>query len=347
MTKEIQQLFVFVDESNRSEYEAFVERHERGHFLQSLHWAEFKGGGRGVMSISDDGKVRGAMLLLPQRAPMGLGRFLYSPRGPVCDNDVCVMRDLHEGAMEYAKEIGAYMLSLDPDVTDEEFAGSMEKVGFSRDVKCADTGILQPLSVFRINVGGMSDEELIMSFHSKARYSVRASLKSGAVCRISESAEDLKAFQALLVETAARDNFTPRPIEYFQRMFKILPEDMRKLFVVELEGQVIAGSVLIKYGDKTWHLYGASSGEHTKELPNFLMQWEMMRYTIAEGCKVYDMRGVAGERDKSAPLEGLMRFKKRFGGELITFIGRLDAVYDKKKKRRIDTLKKIKGLLGR
>ncbi len=340
-------MFVFVDESNKSKYEAFVESHARAHFLQSLHWAEFKGGGRGVMSVSDSGEVRGAMLLLPQRAPMGLGKFLYSPRGPVCDNDIEVMRDLHEGAQEYAQEIGAYMFSLDPDVTDEEFAESMGKVGFLRDVKCADTGILQPLSVFRINVGGMSDEELMMSFHSKARYSVRASLKSGAVCRISESAEDLKAFQALLVETAARDDFTPRPIEYFEKMFKVLPEDMRKLFVVELEGEIIAGSVLIKYGNKTWHLYGASSSEHTKELPNFLMQWEMMRYTISEGCEVYDMRGVAGERDKSAPLEGLMRFKKRFGGELITFIGRLDAVYDKKKKFKIDTLKKIKGLLGR
>jgi len=340
-------LYKFVDERNKGAYEAFVTAHPRGHFLQSLHWAEFKGGGRGIISVDDAGEIRGSMLVLPQRAPMGLGVFLYSPRGPVCGNDPEVMRDLAEGARAYAQELGAYMLSVDPDETDESFAENMAQAGFARDVNGADTGILQPLSVFRINIGGMTDEELIMSFHSKARYSVRASIKSGAVCRISESDADLAAFQKLLVETAARDDFTPRPIEYFTRMFKILPEDMRKLFVVELDGEIIAGSVLIKYGNKTWHLYGASDSVHTKELPNFLMQWEMMRWTIAEGCGIYDMRGVAGERDKSAPLEGLMRFKKRFGGELITFIGRLDAVYNPRKKKRIDTLKKIKGLLGR
>ena len=339
-------MWKFVDETNRDIYESFVENHPRSNFLQSMHWADFKGGGRGIISLDGEGNVRGAMLVLPQRAPMGMGTFLYSPRGPVCDADKDAIADLSEGARAYAEEIGAYMFSADPDTTDEAFASMMEDCGFKRDLKSADTGILQPLSVFRINIGGMSDEELIMSFHSKARYSVRASVKSGAICRIGDKS-DLPAFQKLLCETAKRDDFTPRSLAYFERMFDILPEDMRKLFVVEVDGEAIAGSVLIKYGNKTWHLYGASDSIHTKELPNFLMQWEMMRWTIAQGCEIYDMRGVAGEKDKTKPLEGLMRFKKRFGGELITFVGRLDAVYDPKKKSFIDTCAKIKRTLLR
>lgn len=339
-------MWKFVNDQNRDIYEAFVQNHPRSNFLQSMHWADFKGGGRGIMSLDGEGNVRGAMLVLPQRAPMGMGTFIYSPRGPVCDADEDVIKDLAEGARAYADEIGAYMLSADPDTCDEAFAELMVKHGFKRDIKSADTGILQPLSVFRINIGGMSDEELIMSFHSKARYSVRASIKSGAVCRIGDES-DLPAFQKLLTETAERDDFTPRPLAYFERMFKILPEDMRKLFVVEVDGAAIAGSVLIKYGNKTWHLYGASDSIHTKELPNFLMQWEMMRWTIAQGCEIYDMRGVAGERDKTKPLEGLMRFKKRFGGELITFVGRLDSVYNPKKKAFIDTCAKVKHAILR
>ncbi len=339
-------MWKFVDDQSRDIYEAFVQSHPRSNFLQSMHWADFKGGGRGILSLDEKGCIRGAMLVLPQRAPMGMGTFLYSPRGPVCDADEAAVKDLAEGARAYADEIGAYMLSADPDTCDEAFASLMEKYGFERDIKSADTGILQPLSVFRINIGGMSDEELIMSFHSKARYSVRASIKSGAVCRIGDES-DLPAFQKLLTETAARDDFTPRPLTYFERMFKILPEDMRKLFVVEVDGQAIAGSVLIKYGNKTWHLYGASDSVHTKELPNFLMQWEMMRWSIAQGCEIYDMRGVAGERDKTKPLEGLMRFKKRFGGELITFVGRLDSVYNPKKKAFIDVCAKVKHILLR
>ena len=105
---------------------------------------------------------------------------------------------------------------------------------------------------------------------------------------------------------------------------------------------MIAGSVLIRYGDKTWHLYGASGEAHKDKLPNFLMQWEMMRWSIANGCTMYDMRGVAGEQDKTKPLEGLMRFKKRFGGELISFVGRLDIVYHPVMRCMVDTARHVK-----
>ena len=74
------------------------------------------------------------------------------------------------------------------------------------------------------------------------------------------------------------------------------------------------------------------------------MQWEMIRYSITRGCRYYDMRGVAGEKDKTKPLEGLFRFKKRFGGELITFVGRLDIIYKPGKKKMLDLARKLKKI---
>ncbi|MEG2378099.1 MAG: peptidoglycan bridge formation glycyltransferase FemA/FemB family protein, partial [Clostridia bacterium] len=226
-----------------------------------------------------------------------------------------------------AKENNAYMLTIDPDIAeDSHFCRNLRLCGFKLGDNMRDNGLLQPLAVFRIDIAGKTDDDLLAMFHSKARYSVRASLKSGATCRIGVR-DDIPAFQKLLCETAKRDGFTPRGVEYFNNMFDALAPDYCKLFIVEYDGEMIAGSVLIRYGDKTWHLYGASSENHKDTLPNFLMQWEMMRWSIAEGCTMYDMRGVAGEQDKTRPLEGLMRFKKRFGGELLSFAGRLDIVY--------------------
>ncbi|MEG2858115.1 MAG: hypothetical protein RR994_05800, partial [Clostridia bacterium] len=63
-----------------------------------------------------------------------------------------------------------------------------------------DNGLLQPLAVFRIDIAGKTDDDLLAMFHSKARYSVRASLKSGATCRIGVR-YDIPAFQKLLCET--------------------------------------------------------------------------------------------------------------------------------------------------
>lgn len=341
-------MWKYVEPADTEAYEAFVGRHPKGHFLQSLKWAEFKGGNRAaVVSLDGDGSIRGAMSIFLQDAPLFGAKLLYSPRGPVCaPDDLEAMQELCAGAKALAEKQKGYALTIDPDITeqDAQFLRNLEACGFRRGDNGKDNAILQPLAVFRIDVGGKSEEELLASFHSKARYSVRSALKGNAVCRIG-GADELPAFQRLLVETAGRDGFTPRPLAYFERMFQVLPEEMCKLFVVELDGEIIAGSVLIRYGDKTWHLYGASDDAHNKALPNFLMQWAMMRWTINQGLHIYDMRGVAGEGDKTKPLEGLMRFKKRFGGELIPFVGRLDLVYRPAIKRAIDTARAAKRRL--
>ncbi len=335
----------YIDNDNFSIYEEYVRKHHRGHFLQSFHWARFKAERTSypLLSLDDDGKPRGAMLILVHEEPILKTCILYSPRGPIADNKYAV-RELICEAGKIAKKHNAYMLTVDPDITvSDDLFTHLTDAGFKVGAPKDEMGILQPLAVFRIDIKDKSDDELLAMFHSKARYSVRASLKTGAVCRIGTK-DELPAFQKLLVETAARDNFTARGIRYFENMFNTLPEDDCKLFVVEYEGEIIAGSVLIVHGDKAWHLYGASSDAYRDKLPNFLMQWEMIRYSISRGCRYYDMRGVAGEKDKTKPLEGLFRFKKRFGGELITFVGRLDIIYKPFIKKTLDTARRAKKI---
>ena len=84
---------------------------------------------------------------------------------------------------------------------------------------------------------------------------------------------------------------------------------------------VIAGTIAILYGDKVWYLYGASSNDNRKAMPNYLLQWEMIRWSIEAGCKIYDFRGVSGDISEDNPLYGLYRFKKRFGGDFVEFVG--------------------------
>ncbi len=335
----------YVSASDFDIYDEFLKNHENSHFMQSRQWAAFKSGQKNflLISLADDGGVRGVMSMFLQTVPKLGTKYLYCPRGPVCDrgNDVA-LNELLDAAAQIAAETGAYKLTLDPDITDNErvWLDCFKKRGAVIGENELDNGILQPFSVFRINVGEKTDDELIESFHSKARYSVRSSIKSGAVCRIGGK-EDIGTFCALLADTAKRDGFTARGEKYFEDMFAALSPDMVKLFIVEYEDRAIAGSVLVRCGKKTWHLYGGSSEEHKETLPNFLMQWEMMRWSIKNGCPLYDMRGVAGEGDKLTPLEGLMRFKKRFGGELLSFVGRIDIVYNKRVDKTVRLIKTL------
>ena len=61
-------------------------------------------------------------------------------------------------------------------------------------------------------------------------------------------------------------------------------------------------------------------------MPNYLLQWEMIKWAIENKCKIYDFRGVSGDIDENNPLYGLYRFKKGYGGKLTEFVGEFEMV---------------------
>ena len=347
-------MVIRVSENEFKRYDDFLEKHENGHFMQSLSWQTFKFNQKSyaLMCEDDDGEVTGVMLLFEEKVRRSNKKFLYAPRGPVCSReDTAALSELLAEAEKLAEEIGAYKLTLDPDITadDKVWLDYFDRKGAIIGENETENAILQPFAVYRIDVN-KTDDELMASYHSKARYSVRASIKSEATCRLGNR-DDIPEFCRLLADTAKRDGFASRGEKYFYDMYDLLGEDMVKIFMVECEGRAIAGSVVIACAGKSWHMYAGSSEEYKETMPNFLMQWEMMRWSRDNGYYLYDMRGIAGGADKLKPIEGLVRFKKRFGGELVSFVGRIDIVYDKKTDRKIKTLFALisfaRKLLGR
>ena len=120
-----------------------------------------------------------------------------------------------------------------------------------------------------------------------------------------------------MITTGIRDGFITRPLEYFEKMYDCLGEHM-KLLMAYYEDKPISGVIVIIYGNKTWYLYGASSNEHRNLMPNYLLQWEMIKIALQNKSDIYDLRGVPGIADNS---NGLYRFKKGFGAEYTEFIG--------------------------
>ena len=130
--------------------------------------------------------------------------------------------------------------------------------------------------------------------------------------------EDLKDFHKIMVTTGIRDGFITRPLEYFEKMYDCLGPEHMKILMAYYDGKPISGVIPIMYGNKTWYLYGASSNEHRNLMPNYLLQWEMIKIAISRKSDIYDLRGVPGIADDS---NGLYRFKKGFGAEYTEFIG--------------------------
>ena len=313
-----------------NDYETFISSHPKGHFVKSIKWAEFKKPWKfeGFLSVDDTGKIRGSMLIFLSQVPHTKYTHMYCPRGPVVDDgDVATLKELCDEAKKLAKKYNAYELSIDPDITeaDEAYLSDLKVAGFVVNNTKNRPEYLQARYVFRLYLDGKTQDEVFMEFHSKTRYNVRLSERKGVTCRIGTK-EDLPAFREIMVETAVRDGFMARSLKYFEDMYDVLSPDNLRLYLIEYEGKAIAGAIAIYYGDKLWYLYGASSNRERNRMPNYMMQWEMIKWAIEKGCSIYDFRGVTGDMEKTF-LDGLIRFKQGFGGVQVDFVGKLDMLF--------------------
>lgn len=320
------------DVKTMDKYQSFIRTHPKGHFMQSPQWADVKSNWKNeIVTVEDgDGNIKGSMSILIRKIPVLKHTIMYSPRGPVCDpHDQAALQGLLEKAKALAKKYSSYVLKLDPDIEieDKEFGDIANRLGFKVAQASKNFEGIQPRFVFRLDVKDKTEEEVMQIFHQKVRYNIRLASKKGVTARIG-SREDISAFHKIMVETGERDKFVIRSAEYFEKMYDCLGPEHIRLYLAEYEGKTIAGTLAIAYGNKCWYLYGASSNAYRNVMPNYLLQWEMIRWSLEKGCEIYDFRGVSGDLDESNPLYGLYKFKKGFNGKFTEFIGEMDYIFN-------------------
>ena len=312
------------------EYEAFIQSHPKGHFAQSHLWGKQKPMWQweAIVSRDEAGKIKGSMAVLIRKIIPGLPyAMMYACRGPVTDlDDRETLADLVDGAKKLAKKHHSYVIKIDPDVSSEETAYReiLESLGFKLTGCGEEFDAIQPQYVFRLNTAGKTADELLMALPQSTRRKVRTGAKKGVTTKICGK-EAVPDFARLMLETGLRDGFVTRDASYFENMLDNLGEHCR-LYMAYYEGQAIAGTLAIWFGDKVWYLYGASSNEHRNLMPNYMLQWNMIEWAVEKGCRLYDFRGVPGQVGEDHPLYGLYKFKLGFGGDYVEFVGEMDMV---------------------
>ena len=310
------------DQKSEEEYTAFLEAHDRCNFQQSIEWAKVKTSWKHEVILAEDssGKIIGSLMVWIRKIPV-FGNIMYSARGPVCDiHNMEVLKQISEGIKELAKKYNAIVIRIEPDIesSDENFRNVMLDLGYQiKDDAKNFREEIQPRYVFRLNTKDKTEEELFANLHSKTRYNIRLATKKGVTIK-EGTKEDLKEFHKIMITTGIRDGFITRSLGYFEKMYDCMAPNHMKLLMAYYEDKPISGVIVITYGNKTWYLYGASSNEHRNLMPNYLLQWEMIKIALQNKSDIYDLRGVPGIADNS---NGLYRFKKGFGAEYTEFIG--------------------------
>ena len=284
------------------------------------------------MSRAEDGAVKGAMSVLCRKFKGLPYVLMYSARGPVCglgggygQNDPQTLAELLNYAREYAKKNNAYVLKIDPDVaaSEKEFTQAMHELGFKSKHGGKNFEGIQPNFVFRLGIKGKTEDELLASFHQKTRYNIRLAVKKGVTVKKCGK-EALDAFSEIMKTTGLRDGFVTRPKKYFEKIMDSMGDNAGLYMAYSAEGVPIAGTLEIFFGNKAWYLYGASANEYRNLMPNYLLQWTMIKEAVARGLEIYDFRGVSGDLSEDNPLYGLYKFKKGFNGDFCEFAGEFE-----------------------
>ncbi len=294
----------------------FLQNNPKTNFMQSPEWARVKTEWKNeFITVEDEnGNIKGTMSILLRKVPFINRHIMYAPRGFVCDvHDKETLKELTIKAQEIAKKYKAFIFRLDPDVlqSDEEFKKIITELGYKTKKNIKNIGqVLQPKYVFRLNVKDKTEEELLQSFESKTRYNIRLAGRKGVTVR-QGTRDDLKIFYDIMKTTGSRDDFFIRPLSYFQKIYDEMGEKHARIYIAEFEGEPIAATMPIYYGNKVWYLYGGSSNKHRNLMPNYLIQWEMIKWALEEKCDWYDFRGVSGFKSEKDPQYRCLQIQKR------------------------------------
>jgi lipid II:glycine glycyltransferase (peptidoglycan interpeptide bridge formation enzyme) len=190
----------------------------------------------------------------------------------------------------------------------------------------AGFGDVQPRYVFQVALAERTLDDIFAGFNQLWRRNVRKAEKAKVVVT-QGGRDDLAAFHAVYVETAARDHFTPRGLAYFERMWDCLATIGRmRLYLAHHDDHLAAATIMVHVGDHAWYSYGASTTADRDVRPSNALQWRMISDAHALGCATYDLRGIADTLDPENHLFGLVQFKVGTGGFAQEYAGEWDYV---------------------
>lgn len=307
------------------------------HLLQTWEWGEFKQQTTGWiphrLAFEQNGSVVAAVSIGVRS--VGPLRVMYAPKGPALayDNPALVAAVLDQ-MQAFARRHRAIWLKIDPDVIaatgipgDSEDTPDPTGQALIQALTARDWRFSADQVQFRntVNVDlSLPEDQLLAAMSQSTRRKVRIAEREGVTVRPG-TLDDLGLLYDLYRVTGERDGFLIRPPEYYQHEWRYLMDaGLAQPLIAEVDGTAIAHVILFHFGRKCWYFYGASSNEHRDKMPNYLLQWEAMRWAKTRGYAIYDMWGAPNVFDESDSMWGVFQFKRGFRGTVVRHVGAWD-----------------------
>lgn len=152
-------------------------------------------------------------------------------------------------------------------------------------------------------------DTLLKSFHKTSiQQRIKRAAREGLEARLAASENDLRIFYRLLMILRLKKmGLPPPPYELFRNMWELLkPKDMLALHLIEYEGKVIAGMLVLKFNQIAISEHSASDDRFVKKCTDQLLWWKAIELAQKEGYEFFDLGKVSLDN------KGLLEFKRRW-----------------------------------
>lgn len=257
------------------------------------------------------GEVVGGSLMMIQPFPLKLGALAVSKWGPMlAKTDHPEALELYSGMVDaLVAEYGVkrkLMLSILPRASLSPFNAEYDHLvhrGFSQG---SELGFPNR---YIVNLR-LSDADQRKSFNQKWRYHLNKSEKAELSFEHAPASR-LGEFEALYSTMLDRKKFADHSAyETLPALMAMENEALRpELFFVRHTGELIAGAVIFKAGDRAVYLYGATNDKALPLRAGYFMHWHIIRWLRDNTpARWYDLGGTDG-------FHGLHQFKKGMVGD--------------------------------
>jgi peptidoglycan pentaglycine glycine transferase (the first glycine) len=317
-----------------STWDRFVQAVPDAGFMQTSWWGRFRaqhGYEPSLLMLKSGGVVVGGALVL-RFAVDDDQCFYLVPEGPVLAGDDEARAQVFEAllagidAMRQDDPLVVSHVRIEPRWTQlPAYVRGFEPPPFV-------DKYTEPRNTICIDLAPDADE-ILAQMRPKGRYNVRLAERHGVSIVEDSSADGLADFVSIYEDMAARQGVHAKPRDYFEELAEVTAcadGDVRSaLYFAELDGERLAGALVVFHGDRATYFYGGSLAIHRNVMAPYALHFGIMRRAKARGYRWYDLWGVAPVDQPDHPWAHISEFKRKFGGVEVRLVPTLDHVYDR------------------
>jgi len=169
----------------------------------------------------------------------------------------------------------------------------------------------------------LSNEEtkLWSNLSKKARTPIRKSERQGIYLERVDDEKGLRKYYEILVESKKRAKLRYYSYRNLLKMWiHFRPINAIEIFLAKKDERVIAGTSIFNFNGHA-NMFGPVRSDfyyENKLDAGDLLQWEIIKWSKKNRCKVYDLTGL-NPKPRTKAEAGIYKFKEKWGGELFIY----------------------------